>query len=87
MNIFRRKPNPSLIDLHNYEHRCWEWKRKGIPIMPPPTIPGGYFTDDEMAIMRDNRREAKSIYDYIRGFQTPLATLDVMEHFSARYPE
>jgi len=64
MSIFRRKPKPSMIDLHKYEHDCLRWKRNGIPVMPPPTIPGGRFTSEEMAIMRDNRRQAEEIFNY-----------------------
>ena len=62
MSFFRRKPNPHLVDLHKYEHDCMRWKRKGTPIMPPPTILAGDWTEEEMAIMRDNRSQADDLY-------------------------
>ena len=65
MCIFKRKLNPDLIDLHEYEHDCMRWKRQGGPLRPPPTIPAllhGSFTAEEMAIMRDNRSQAEEIY-------------------------
>ena len=66
MCIFRRKSNPDLIDLHEYEHDCMRWKRQRIPIMPPRTILAilnGNWTDEEMALMRDNRSQADEIYE------------------------
>ena len=66
MCIFGRKPNPDLIDLHKYEHDCMRWKRQGTTPRPPPMIPGllhGSFTEEENAIMRDNRIQADEIYE------------------------
>ena len=63
MCIFKRKPKPHLIDLHEYEHECMRWKRNGVPIMPPSTILAGDWTEEEMAIMRDNRTQAREIYE------------------------
>ena len=68
MSIFSRKRNLSMIDLHKYEHECQRYLRKGIPLRPPPTIPGGdNYYDDDLAIMRDNRREAEEIYEYYKN--------------------
>ena len=66
MCIFRRKPNPDMIDLHKYEHDCLRWKRQGITPRPPPMIPAllhGSFTEEENAIMRDNRLQADEIFE------------------------
>ena len=70
MKFFNRKAKPNLMDLHKYEHDCMRWKRKGITVMGPPM---GY----------DNDEEARDIYEYYKNTnkpETPLATLDVMEH-------
>ena len=67
MSIFSRKRNLSMIDLHKYEHECQRYLRKGIVLRPPPTIVGGNYSEDDMVIMRDNRREAIEIYEYYKN--------------------
>ena len=51
-----------LFDLHKYEHDCMRWKQTRSSIMPPPMIPAGNFSEDELAILRDNRNQAQEIY-------------------------
>lgn len=65
MCFFKRKQVSLLIDLHEYEHQCIRWKRKGIPIRPPPimAIRDRCFTRYEEIIMRDNLSEADEIYE------------------------
>lgn len=63
---------PSLIDLVKYEKELLYSKRHGQTLMPPPSVPGlssmgrkTRWTDSEMQAMRDNRVEAKRIYNEI----------------------
>lgn len=67
--LFRRKPNPHLVDLHEYEHECMKAVRTGKPIWPFPSILAGNWTDEEVALMRDNRNQAQEIYDSFRKLQ------------------
>ena len=78
MNIFRdifetlfpKKYDPDLIDLNNYAAELLLWKDKGVPPLPPPSIPGiaiGEWSCEEMEAMRKNRRLAIEIYEWIKG--------------------
>ena len=57
MCIFRRKPNPNLIDLHEYEHHCMRAIRNRTPLWPFPSILAGDWTDEEMAFLVDNKEK------------------------------
>ena len=65
---------PSLIDLIAYEKDLLYEREHGIPLRPCPTIPGliwGQWSDSEMQAMRDNREQARLIYERIRATIKP----------------
>lgn len=69
MCIFKRRFKPDLIDLHDYEATLLLERDKGMPSLPPPSIPD-LFADDwsceEMVSMRKNRRLARAIYERVK---------------------
>ncbi len=70
MCFFRRKPKPTLIDLHDYERQCMRRKREGIPTRPPLTpmaIKGKPYSGKEKAINQDNQRQAMEIYEHYKN--------------------
>lgn len=65
MCIFRKKFNPDLIDLHDYEATLLLERDKGMPSLPPPSIPDMAFSCEELQAMKKNRRLAAEIYKRI----------------------
>jgi len=61
-NIFKRKPDPQLINLEKYTN---DVKRQKVPL-PPPPIPGRgdrQWTKLELEMMDENRNKATEIYN------------------------
>ena len=64
MGLFKKRFEPDLINLDEYEDQLIVSKHRGRHAMPPPSIPGRPFgwNNEEMAMMVQNRRMAEKIY-------------------------
>ena len=72
MCIFKRKRyDPDIIDLVQYEKDLLYQREHGIGCRPPATIYGRSdgWTPAEMEAMRDNREKARRLYDKHNGAQ------------------
>jgi hypothetical protein len=59
MCLFKEPFEPDLIDLVKYEKDA----KLGRPAPTIAGLIGRNWTDEEMKVMRENREEAKKIYD------------------------
>ena len=68
MCIFKRKPDPDLIDLVQYDKELQRCISRNIPLMPvvPQTSRQLGYTKEEEGMMDDNRATARIIYDHYR---------------------
>lgn len=67
---FRDTYEPDIMDLDRYEADLLLQRSRGIPLMPPPSIPGmaiGEWTVAEMEAMKLNRSTARAVYDRIKA--------------------
>ena len=66
MNIFNRKRQLNLIDLHDYEGRLLLQKDRGVPAMPPPPpiVDKSNLTAEEWERIQRNYRMAQEIYNH-----------------------
>ena len=68
MCFWKKRYNPSIIDIVQYEKDLLYQREHGIRPRPPrvPTS-GADWSTAELEAMRDNRQKAQSIYDKYRG--------------------
>ena len=69
MNIFRKRYDPKIIDLVQYEKDCLYSREQGIPPRPPHSITSREpdWSIAELEAMRDNREKVRAIYDKYRA--------------------
>jgi hypothetical protein len=58
------------FDLQAYEDELWQCKGQGIPLPPPPSMPGGHdMTDSEITQYESDLEAARQIYERVKKDQ------------------